>query len=125
LSPAVTATGTTFCAAWIKGTSSSDASLQHDLISAPVQLVSSGREQFPVSMERSGGRRALLRGEGLSDAQPREGEFHGSHGGAESVGGGAFELRGRVGGGLGCGQAGGVLAGVVGCSREGGHMIPE
>jgi hypothetical protein len=43
LSPAVTATGTTFWAAWFKGTSKSDASLQHDLISAPVQLVSSGR----------------------------------------------------------------------------------
>ena len=37
LSPEVTATGTTFCAAWIRGTSKSDASLQHDLISAPVQ----------------------------------------------------------------------------------------
>ena len=49
LSPAVTATGTTFCAAWISGTSSSDASLQHDLISAPVQLVSSGRVCFTSS----------------------------------------------------------------------------
>jgi hypothetical protein len=38
----------------MSGTSKSDASLQHDLISAPVQLVSSGREQFPVGMERSG-----------------------------------------------------------------------
>jgi len=36
------------------------------------------REQFPVGMERSGCRCALLQGEGLSDAQPREGEFHGN-----------------------------------------------
>jgi hypothetical protein len=49
LSPAVTATGTTFCAAWTSGTSKSDASLQHDLISAPVQLVSSGRACFAFS----------------------------------------------------------------------------
>ena len=85
----------------MSGTSKSDASLQHDLISAPVQLVSSGREQFPVSVERLGRRRALLRGEGLPDAQPREGEFHGGHRGAESVGGGAFELGCWVDGGLG------------------------
>jgi hypothetical protein len=30
----------------MSGTSKSDASLQHDLISAPVQLVSSGQKQF-------------------------------------------------------------------------------
>ena len=35
LSPAVTATGTTFCAAWITGTSSSEANRRQDLISAP------------------------------------------------------------------------------------------
>jgi hypothetical protein len=107
LSPAVTATGATFCAAWIKGTSSKDASLQHDLISAPVQLVSSGRGCFPVGMERSGSRRALFWGQGLSNAEPREREFHGGHGGAESLG--------SVGGGLGCrvgcGSACGVRAG--------------
>ena len=43
LSPAVTATGTTFWPAWTSGTSKSDASLQHDLISAPVHFESSGR----------------------------------------------------------------------------------
>ena len=43
-------------------------------------------------MERSGRRRALLRGEGLTDAQPREGEPDGGHRGAEAVGCGAFEL---------------------------------
>jgi len=37
--------------------------------------------------------RALLRGEGLTDAQPREGEFHGSHRGAEPVGGRASPVR--------------------------------
>jgi hypothetical protein len=47
----------------MSGMSKSAASLQHDLISAPVQLVSSGREQFTVGMEHSGRRRALLRGE--------------------------------------------------------------
>ena len=97
----------------MSGTSKSDASLQHDLISAPVQLVSSGREQFAVGMERSDCRRALHRGEGLTDAQPCEGEFHGGHRGAESLGGGAFELGCRGVGGLGCGSARGVLAGVV------------
>jgi hypothetical protein len=44
-------------------------------------------------MERSSGCRALLRGEGLSDTKPREGEFHGGHRGAEPLGGGAFLLR--------------------------------
>jgi hypothetical protein len=44
-------------------------------------------------MERSGSRRSLLRGEGLTDAQPREGEFHGGYRGPEPVGGGAFLLR--------------------------------
>jgi hypothetical protein len=62
------------------------------LISALVQLVSSGREEFTVGMERSGRRRALLRGEGLANAQPREGEPDGGHGGAESLGGVAFLL---------------------------------
>ena len=57
------------------------------MISAPVQLVSSGREQFPVGMERSGRCRALFRGEGLTDAQPREGEPNGGHREAEPVGG--------------------------------------
>ena len=85
LSPAVTATGTTFWAAPTSGTSSKLASLQQDLISAPVQLVSLGREKFAVGMERSGCRRALFRGEGLSDAEPREGEPDGGHGGAEPV----------------------------------------
>ena len=66
-------------------------------------------------MERSGCCRALFGGEGLSDAQPREGEFHCGHRRAEPVGGGAFELGGRGVGGLGCRPAVGVLAGVVGC----------
>jgi hypothetical protein len=44
-------------------------------------------------MERSSGCRALLRGEGLSNAEPREGEANGGHRGSESVGGGAFLLR--------------------------------
>ena len=99
----------------MSGTSKSDASLQQDLISAPVQLASSGREQFPVGMERSGGCRSLLRGEGLSDAEPREGEPDGGHCGAEPLGGIRVGLGGGIGGGLGCGPAGGVLAGVVGC----------
>ena len=42
-SPAVTATGTMFCAASTSGTSSSAASRQHALISAPVQSRSAGR----------------------------------------------------------------------------------
>ena len=46
-----------------------------------------GREQLPVSMERSGGCSSLLWGEGLTSAQPREGEFHSGHRGAESLGG--------------------------------------
>ena len=48
------------------------------------------REKFAVGMERSGRRRALFRGEGLTDPQPREGEPDGGHGGAEPLGGGAF-----------------------------------
>ena len=111
LSPAVTATGTTFWAAWIRGTSRRLASRQHDLISAPVQLVPSGRKQFPVGMERSGGCRALLWGEGLTDAQPREGEANGGHRGAEPLGGVGGSLRGGIGGGLGCGPSDCVLAG--------------
>jgi len=64
-----------------------------------------GREQFAVGMERSGCCRSLLWGEGLSNAQPREGEFHGRHRSAASAGGGAFELAGRGVGGLGCSPA--------------------
>jgi hypothetical protein len=60
------------------------------LISASVQLVLSSREEFAVGMEHSGCRSALLWGEGPSDAEPREGEFHGGHRGAEPVGGGAI-----------------------------------
>jgi hypothetical protein len=71
-------------------------------------LVSSGREEFSVGMERSGRCSPLFGGEGLSDAQPREREFHGGHRGAESLGG--------VGGGLGCrvgcGPARGMWAGL-------------
>ena len=74
-------------------------------------------------MERSGCRRSLLRGEGLPDAQPREGEFHGGHRGAEPVGGGAFELGCRGVGGLGCGSARGVLAGRGFGSGCGGHWV--
>ncbi len=60
-----------------------------------------GREQFPVGMERSGGYRSLLRGQGLSDTEPREGQSHGGHLGAKPVGG--------VGGGLGDGLPGFTL----------------
>jgi hypothetical protein len=55
-----------------------------------------GREQFTVSMERSGCRRALLRGTGLSNAQPREGEPGGDKRSAESLGGISFRLRDRL-----------------------------
>ena len=44
-------------------------------------------------MERPGRCRALFGGEGLTDAEPREREFHGGHRGAEPIGGGAFLLR--------------------------------
>jgi len=70
-----------------------------------------GREQCAVGMERSGRRRALLRGEGLPDAQPREGEANGGHRGAESLGGGAFGLGEERVGGLGCASRGLVAAG--------------
>ncbi len=43
LSAAVAATGTTFCADWTSGTSSSADNRQQALISAPVQFASSGR----------------------------------------------------------------------------------
>jgi hypothetical protein len=72
-------------------------------------------------MECSVGCASLLRGEGPSRPQPREGEPDGGHRGAEPLGGGAFELVGRVVGGLGCGPARGVLAGVVGGCGCGGH----
>ena len=76
-------------------------------------------------MKRPGRRRPLVRGEGLTDAQPCEGEFHGGHRGAEPDDGGAFELGCRGVAGLGCGSARGVLAGVGGCGRSGGHgMVP-
>lgn len=55
-----------------------------------------GREQFAVGKERLGCRRSLLRCEGLSDAQPGEGEPDGRHGRAESVGGGSLLLRDRL-----------------------------
>ncbi|MCE9630872.1 MAG: hypothetical protein K8S94_09200 [Planctomycetia bacterium] len=83
-----------------------------------------GREKFPVGMKRSGCRSSLLRGESLTDAQPREGEFHGGHGGAEPLGG--------VGGGLGDGRIGGLSCGPARCALAGcglgggccGHVIP-
>jgi hypothetical protein len=74
-------------------------------------------------MERSGGRRALLRGEGLSDTEPREGKFHGGHRGAESVGGGAFLLRDGLLGFTLLAARGCVLAGVGGCGGCGGHWV--
>jgi len=43
-------------------------------------------------MERSGCRRWLLRGEGLSDAEPSEGEANGGNRGAVFAGGEAFEV---------------------------------
>jgi len=62
-------------------------------------------------MERSGRCRALFGCEGLPDAQPREGEFHGGHRRAESVDGVWGGLGdGRV-VGLGCASRGWVLAG--------------
>jgi hypothetical protein len=69
--------------------------------------------------ERSGCCSPLLRGEGLTDAQPSEGEFHGGRRGAESLGGGAFELGGRRVRRRGCGPARGERAGrglISGCS---------
>jgi hypothetical protein len=54
-----------------------------------------GREQFTVGMERSGCRRALLRGKGLLGGQPREGEPDWHKWIAESLGGIAFRLRDR------------------------------
>ena len=72
-----------------------------------------GRDKFAVGMERSGRRRALLRGQGLTNPEPREGEPDDGHRGAESLGGVAFELGCWSIGGLGCGPAGYVLAGVV------------
>ena len=62
----------------------SEASTCRQTVTLPFRI---SREQFAVGMERSGRRRALFRGEGLSNAQPREGEFHGSHRGAEAIGG--------------------------------------
>ena len=74
-----------------------------------------GQEQFAVGMERSDCRRALLRGEGLTDAQPRKGEFHGSHCGAESLGSGAFLLRDGLLGFTLSAACGCVMAGVGVC----------
>jgi hypothetical protein len=76
-------------------------------------------------MERSGGRRALLRGEGLPNAQPREREFHGGHRGAEPVGGGAFLLRDGLLGFTLTVTRGYVLGGVGGCGGCGGHVFPR
>ena len=72
-------------------------------------------------MERSGGRRALLRGEGLSDTEPREREFHGGHCGAESLGGVAFLLRDGLLGFTLAAAGGTGLAGVVGGGGCCGH----
>ena len=68
-------------------------------------------------MECSGGCASLIWGEGLSHAQPREGEPDGGHCGAESVGGRPFELGCRAVGGLGCGPA---RTGLAGCGFGGG-----
>ena len=66
-----------------------------------------------------------MRGEGLSHVEPREGEFHGGHRGAEPLGGVGGSLRGGICGGLGCGPACCVLAGVVGGGGCCGHeMVP-
>jgi len=72
-------------------------------------------------MERSGGCSSLLRGEGLSNAQPREGEANGGHRGAEPVGGGAFLLRDRLLGLTLSATWGNLLAGVVGGGGCCGH----
>ncbi len=116
-----TAAGIT-SAACTSGTARRLTSRQHDLISAPVQLVSSGREQFTVGMKRSGGRCALFGGEGFTDTKPREGKFHGGHCGAESLGGVGGGLGDGIVGWLGCRPAGCVLAGVVGCGGCCGHI---
>jgi hypothetical protein len=105
----------------MSGTSKSDASLQHDLISAPVQLVSSGREEFTVCMKRSSRRRALLRGEGLTNPEPRQGKFHGGHRCAESLGGGAFLLDNRLLGHMLSAERGCMLAAVGGYGGCRGH----
>ena len=70
-----------------------------------------GREQFAVGMKCSDCRRSLLRGQGLTDKQPREGESYGGHRCANSVGAGAFELGCRGVGGLCCGSERNRLAG--------------
>ena len=72
-------------------------------------------------MERSGCCRPLFRGEGLTDAQPSEGEPDGGHGGTESLGGVGGGLGDGTVVGLGCRPARGVLAGVVGCGGCCGH----
>jgi hypothetical protein len=83
---------------------------------------SDGLDLSPVrSVSEDVSRHALFRGEGLTDAQPREGEFRGSHCGAESLGGARGGLGGGIGGGLDCGPARGVLADVVGCGGCCGH----
>jgi hypothetical protein len=76
-------------------------------------------------MERSGCRSLLLGGEGLSHPQPREGEFHGGHGGAEPLGGGAFLLRDWLVGFTLSAAGWGVLAGVGGCGGCGGPWVRE
>jgi hypothetical protein len=76
-------------------------------------------------MKRPGCCRSLLRGQGLSDTEPREGEPDGGHGGTESLGGVGSGLGdGRV-GWLGRGPVRGVLAGVVGCGGCCGHWYVE
>jgi hypothetical protein len=65
-------------------------------IGAGIKDELAGREQFTVGMERSGCHRALLRGKGLSNAQPRDGEPDGDKRSAESLGGIAFRLRDRL-----------------------------
>jgi hypothetical protein len=92
------------------------------LISAPVQLVSSGREQLAVGMERAGRRCSLLRGQGSPDAQPREGELDRDKSGPEAVGGGALGLGGGLLGLVLTAARGGVLAGVGGCGGCCGHV---
>jgi hypothetical protein len=72
-------------------------------------------------MERPGCCRALLWGEGLTDAQPCEGEPDGGHRGAESLGGGTLLQRDGLLGLTLSASGGCVLAGVGGCGYCCGH----
>ena len=78
----------------------------------------------PVSLKRSGRRRASLLDKGFSDAEPREGEFHGDTSGAEPAGGGAsLHVCWLLGLTLSAAR-GSLLASVVGCRGCCGLVTP-